>query len=123
MLIGTELWPKVDEWDNKILFLETSEECPAPSMLKYFLRNLAAQGIIDRLNGIILGKPFDEKYYDNYKEVLMSVIVEEAGRSDLPILYNVNFGHTSPICILPYGVEAMIDCENKALSICESAVV
>jgi len=123
MLIGTELWPATDEWDNKLLFLETSEECPDPSILKYFLRNLMAQGIMDRLNGIVFGKPVHEKYYDEYKEVLMRVVAEEAGRADLPILYNVNFGHASPICILPYGIEAMIDCEDKTLTLCEAAVV
>ena len=123
MFIGTELWPNVDEWDNKLLFLETSEDCPKPSEVKYFLRNIMAQGIIERLSGIIFGKPIHEKYYNEYKELLMSVIAEEAGRADLPILYNVNFGHTSPMCILPYGVEAMINCEEKTLSICESAVV
>ena len=123
MIIGTELWPKAEEWDNKLLFLETSEDFPQPNEVRYLLRNLAAQGIVRRLNGIIFGKPMHEKYYDEYKEVLISVIAEEAGRADLPILYNVNFGHTSPICILPYGIEAMIDCEQKTLSICESAVV
>jgi len=123
MFIGTELWPKVDEWDNKLLFFETSEDFPKPTEVKYLLRNLMAQGIISRLNGVIFGKPMHEKYYDEYKEVLVSVIAGEAGRVDLPILYNVNFGHTSPICILPYGIEAMIDCDQKTLSICESTVI
>jgi len=123
MLIGTELWPEVNEWNGKLLFLETSEEYPPPSTVKYILRNLMAQGIIDQLSGIIFGKPMDERYYDEYKEVLISVIAKEAGRADLPILYNVNFGHIAPICTLPYGVEAMIDCDRKTLSICESAVI
>ena len=123
MFIGTKLWPEVDEWNNKLLFLETSEDCPHPNEVRYLLRNLVAQGIIAKINGIIFGKPMHEKYYDEYKEVLISVIAKEARRADLPILYNVNFGHTSPICILPYGVEAMINCENKTLTICESAVV
>jgi len=123
MLIGTELWPEADEWNNKLLFIETAEDCPPPSILQYFLRNLMAQGIISRLNGIIFGKPVDEEYYTEYKEALISVIAGEANRHDLPILYNANFGHTSPICILPYGIEAIIDCEQKKLSICESAVL
>ena len=123
MIIGTELWPKIDDWKGKLLFFETSEDTPEPNEVRYLLRNLVAQGIIDRLNGIIFGKPIHEKYYDEYKEVLVSVVGEEAKRADLPILYNVNFGHTAPICILPYGVEAMIDCDNKSLSICESAVI
>jgi muramoyltetrapeptide carboxypeptidase LdcA involved in peptidoglycan recycling len=41
---------------------------------------------------------------------------------DLPILYNLNFGHTEPKFILPYGVMAEIDCEKKKFSILESSV-
>ncbi|GMG96502.1 hypothetical protein EN5CB1_13280 [Tepidimicrobium xylanilyticum] len=35
-------------------------------------------------------------------------------------MYNVNFGHTAPMFILPYGVEAEIDCDNKKFRINES---
>ena len=54
------------------------------------LRNLVALGIIDEVNGIIFGKPKGETYYEEYKEVLKQVIGGEAGRKNLPILYNVN---------------------------------
>jgi len=63
MIIGTEIWPAISQWQDAILFLETSEECPRPADVKYLLRNLAAQGIISRLAGIIVGKPYQEKYY------------------------------------------------------------
>ena len=81
-----------------------------------------AQGIIDKINGIIIGKPLDERYYDEYKNIYIQVIGNEAKRPDLPILYNVNCSHTSPVCILPYGVMAEIDCEQKKLTILENAV-
>ena len=42
--------------------------------------------------------------------------------TNLPILYNLNFGHTEPKFIIPYGALAEIDCENKAFSILESGV-
>ena len=54
MFIGTEIWPKKEDWNNKILFLETSEEKPTPDYVKYALRNLAAQKIFDKINGIII---------------------------------------------------------------------
>ena len=41
------------------------------------------------------------------------VICDEANQPNLPILYNVNFVHTSPVSILPYGVMAQIDCSQK----------
>jgi muramoyltetrapeptide carboxypeptidase LdcA involved in peptidoglycan recycling len=84
---------------------------------------MAAQGIIEKINGIIVGKPQDETHYEDYKKVITRIVSTEAKRPDLPILYNVNFGHTSPICILPYGVTAEINCEEKSLKLLESAVV
>lgn len=122
MIIGTELWLEPSEWEGKILFLETGEDYPVPNEVCYFLRNLAAQGIIDKLNGIIVGKPLDERYYDEYKQIYKTVICDEANQPNLPILYNVNFGHTSPVSILPYGVMAQIDCSQKKLTVIESPI-
>ena len=115
MIVGTSLWPEISEWENKILFLETSEEKPLPELIKYTLRNFVAIGIIDKINGIIIGKPKDETYYEEYKNVIKQVICEEAGKKDLPILYNVNFGHSAPMCILAYGVNVKVDLDDKKL--------
>ena len=122
MFMGSEIWPALQHWDDKILFLETSEEFPPPRTLKYFLRGLAAQGIIERLSGIVFGKPQDEKYYEEYKPIIKQVIGKEAGREDMPILYNLNFGHASPVCVLPYGVKAEINCDLKTFTLLEPAV-
>ncbi len=117
MFIGTDIWPEKDEWEGKILFLETSEDKPSPVQVKYFLRNLNAIGIFDKITGIIVGKPKGETYYDEYKEIFKSVIGEEANKKSLPILYNVNFGHSAPMCILPYGMNAKVDLEKKEIII------
>lgn len=122
MMSGTTIWPTLKEWENAILFLETGEDYPTPKEVCYFLRNLLAQGILDKINGIIVGKPLDERYYEEYKAMYVQVVGKEAKRNDLPILYNVNCSHTSPVCILPYGVMAEIDCKKKSLSIIENAV-
>ncbi|RDW15683.1 S66 family peptidase [Oceanobacillus chungangensis] len=118
---GTMLWPEEKYWENCILFFETSEEKPAPDLLKYWLRNYASQGILQKANGIIFGKPQDEAYYEEYKEVLLQVM-KEYSLEHLPILYNLNFGHTEPKFILPYGALAQIDCTKATLSILESGV-
>lgn len=122
-LRGTELWPDLKEWENKILFLETSEDKPTPDYIRGCLRSFNALGILDKINGLIIGKPQDEKYYEEYKEQYLKVIRDEVKRHDLPIMYNMNFGHTSPMFILPYGVEAEIDCDKKEFRINESGVV
>lgn len=45
----TEVWPERDEWKNKILLVETSEEKPSPDLITYYLRNLGTQGILNWL--------------------------------------------------------------------------
>lgn len=122
-LRGTILWPDLEEWENKILFLETSEEKPTPIEIRRYLRSLNATGIFKKINGLIVGKPNDEKYYEEYKEEYLKVIRDEAKRNDLPIMYNMNFGHTAPMFILPYGVEAEIDCNNNKFRINEAGTV
>ncbi len=117
----TALWPDKEYWEDSILFFETSEDKPEPEFIKYWLRNYAAQGILDVANGIVFGKPMDETYYEEYKSVIRQVM-EEYNHTDLPILYNLNFGHTEPKFVLPYGARAGIDCENLAFSILESGV-
>lgn len=118
---GTELWPEKKYWEDSILFFETSEEKPEPKYIRYWLRNYAAQGILQRIKGIIFGKPQDEKYYDEYKHEILKVM-KEYSLEDLPILYNLNFGHTEPKFILPYGVMAEIDCTKEKFSILENGV-
>lgn len=119
---GAVLWPDMDEFDDAILFLETSEEKPTPDLITWILRAFVATGIIDKIAGIVVGKPQDETYFEEYKDVYRKVIGLEAGRPDLPILYNLNFGHTSPFFILPYGAIAEINCEESTFTILESGV-
>ena len=121
MLTGTAVWPSVEEWRNKILFIETSEEDMSCDYLTWILRNLAAQGIFDVINGVIVGKPAKRNKYEPYKEVYRRVVGREAGHPEIPILYNVNFGHANPIGIIPYGILCRLDAEGKELTLLEPA--
>jgi len=118
---GIDLWPEEKCWENSILFFETSEDKPVPDLIRYWLRNYATQNILQKANGIIFGKPQDEKYYNEYKEQIQTV-VKEFDLEELPILYNLNFGHTEPKFILPYGALAEINCDAKAFAVLESGV-
>lgn len=121
MVIGTELFPTLEQWKGAILFIETSEDRPSPDFVKWTLRNLAAQGILKALNGIIVGKPQGEQYYEEYKDVIMKVVAHEEKLTDIPIIYNVNFGHAMPIGIIPYGIKTELDCDDKRITLLESA--
>lgn len=120
-LFGTKLWPDLEEWKDKIMFLETSEMDMSEYHLTWILRNLAAQGIFDVIKGIVVGKPARRSKYETYKEVYRRVIGIEAAHPELPILYNANFGHALPIAVIPYGIQCQLDMDHKTFTLLEPA--
>ena len=85
-------------------------------MLKKELLVLKERGIFDVINGILVGKPQDEMYYEEYKDIYFEVI----DNKELPILYNVNFGHATPRCVIPYGIKIQVDANKKKIFFLES---
>lgn len=106
-----QLFPSLEEWEGKILLLETSEETPAPNLFRKMIQVLTDYGIFNVISGVLIGKPQDEIYYDEYKEI----IIEEVKNDDLSILYNLNVGHATPRCIVPFGVHAVVDANEQKI--------
>lgn len=94
------LMPGISEWKNKIMFIETSDENINPKEFKKYLKTFADLGILSAISGLLVGKPIDEVYYHEYKSILSKF----AQKHNLSILYNLNFGHSYPRTIIPYGV-------------------
>ncbi len=121
MLKGTSWWPEPEVWENAILFFETSEEKPRPEFVRYWLRNYAATGILKQANGILMGRPYDNCYAQEYETELLKVLDEE-GLYDLPVITQMDFGHTCPVFTIPYGRLAEINCRSQTFSILENGV-
>ena len=125
-LRGTPAWPELAAFDRAILFLETSEEAPPPQVVAQTLRSYASMGILGRLSGILFGRPgggVPVADFSKYDEAILHVVNEEEGLSSLSIVTRMDFGHTDPMFVLPYGILAQIDCDNQRFEILESAVV
>lgn len=105
------LFPSLDEWKNKILLLETSEERPKPELFRKMILKFQEYGIFDVISGLIVGKPQNEEYYDEYKQILL----DEIRNKNLSIVYNINIGHSTPRCIIPFGVDAKVDVEKQII--------
>lgn len=131
---GTKLFPPTEDFEDTILFLETSEDFPSPTLVSYFLRTLGAMGVLERINGILFARPGGDflleeteekkrwlKQYEKFDEVFIK-ICKEYDCQNLPIVTNMDFGHTVPQLILPYGVLAEINPNKKTVSIMESAI-
>lgn len=125
-LRGTPVWPDVDALRGAMLFLETSEEAPPPSSISRALRSFAAMGILRHLSGILFARPggaVPPERFAEYDRAILRVVAEEEGLSSLPIITNMDFGHTDPMFVVPYGVAARIDCDREEFEVTESAVV
>ncbi|MGV8025648.1 MAG: S66 peptidase family protein [Anaerolineaceae bacterium] len=125
-LRGTPFWPETTEWQDAILFLDTSEDAPPPIAVERGLRTYAAMGILEKLSGILFGRPGGDiplQDFDLYDQALLQVVRNEQGLVDLPIITNMDFGHTDPMFVLPYGIQAEVNCEKKTFAISENAVI
>ena len=123
-LKSTRWWPREEFWDGKILFLETSEEKPEVRNVEYMLRNYGSMGALDRLDGLVIGRA--RAYTPEEKESLYAMLPRVVGfefdRKDLPIVANVDFGHTDPQFVMPLGIRAEINCGARRLGLLEPAV-
>ena len=105
-----KLFPDLSDWEGKILLLETSEEKPDPENFKKMLLTLKETGVFEVISGLLVGKPMDETFYDDYKLALLDII-----DSNIPIVYNLNVGHATPRAIVPFGVHAYMDAKKQVI--------
>lgn len=106
-----QLFPGREEWKGRILLLESSEEKMPPEKYRKALEYLKGIGVFDAVSGVLVGKPMDEVYTQEYKQHLTEVI----GNPQVPIVCNINIGHAAPRCIIPFGVDAFVDAEKQTI--------
>ena len=106
------LFPSEEQWRGKILLLESSEEKMPPEKYGEALKHLKNSGVFNAVNGLLIGKPMDEAYQQEYRQQLIEIIDDDS----LPIMCNINIGHALPRCIIPFGVEAKVDAINQKIS-------
>ncbi len=114
--------PTLRDFEGKILFYEDIPEFFSLEYIEKFFDWLGTNGFLQVLKGIIVGKMCSHEASDTYLETMIRIVSEKYGLADMPIIYGVNFGHSSPICILPYGAEAELDMRKLKFSILESGV-
>ena len=106
------LFPGTEDWRGRILLLESSEVLMPPDKYRRALTLLKEKGLFSVISGILVGKPMDEVYREEYHRIL----VEEVDDPALPILANLNIGHALPRCIIPFGVEAHVDAAAQRIT-------
>ena len=105
------LFPDAEDWKGRIMLLESSEEKMKPEAYRKALEYLKETGVFGTVSGVLAGKPMDETYAAEYKQLLTEVI----DRPELPIVFNLNIGHAMPRCIMPFGTDATVDVDHQVI--------
>lgn len=120
-VLKSDIFPTVEQLNGTILFIETSELEPSIEVFTKYINDLFTEEVLSSIIGIIIGKPHLNRNYESYKKVIMHRI-ERSNYRDIPVLYNLSFGHNEPKMIVPYGLFAEIDCKHKKFKLLEPTV-
>jgi len=123
MAKGTSIWPDDEAWDGAIVLLETSEEVPPPLNVKHWLRNYLASGVLERIGALLVARPLGYSQQQTFElwDIVQAVLAE-AGRPGLPVVANVDYGHTSPAGVLPLGCRARVDPVHRTVTVVDAGV-
>ncbi len=121
---GVEI-PTLEQFGDTVLMIETSEGIPEADYVFRVLRALGGRGILERVRGVLVGrakawefnkqKSMEEKegYRKKQQETVLQVV--RAYNPNIPVVQNMNFGHTDPQIPMPYGNRVRIDTASKRI--------
>jgi len=119
--------PSLEQFKNIVLFTETSEEIPSADYVSRVYRAFGERGILKNVQGILVGrakawefdKPLDITEREEYRSNQYNSIINTVRKynATIPIILNMDFGHTDPQCILPMGMPIMIESEKNKITV------
>jgi muramoyltetrapeptide carboxypeptidase LdcA involved in peptidoglycan recycling len=117
--------PSLDQFTDVVLMTETSEEIPDYDYVRRVYRALGERGILERIKAVLVGRPkaweFDrqnsaeQKYA--YREAQQAAILKtvRAYNPQIPVIQNLDFGHTAPQICMPYGAQIRIVASSRQI--------
>lgn len=104
VLAGTPYFPDLK---NKILFLEEDEEAPV-QMIHRFFTHLSQVINLKEIKGICIGR-YSKNSGFNKQNTEEFIYDDVFSKLKIPIIYNLDFGHTDPLITIPIGGKAYIN--------------
>ena len=108
LLFGTRFLPNLD---RAILFVENAEEDDYHD----FARGLAALlQVVKHPQALLIGRFPKETLMT--EERLLAILSKYPLLREIPVIYDMNFGHTQPIFTIPIGDQATVDTFQKKIT-------
>jgi muramoyltetrapeptide carboxypeptidase LdcA involved in peptidoglycan recycling len=118
--LAADRWIKpVEAYAGSILLLETSEEMPPAEEVYRMLRNAGERGLLEQFPAVLVATakasnrdnrpPQEERarYRDDQRDAVLKALA--AYNPSALAVFGVDFGHTAPQWILPYGGRMTVD--------------
>ncbi len=118
--LAVSRWVKPpQEYAGHVLMLETSEERPPPEEVFRMLRNLGERGLLGVCPALLWARPHvgerdprpapgdAVRMRADYREAVLRAVA--AYHPEMVVALDVDFGHTSPQWLLPYGGRVTVD--------------
>lgn len=117
--------PSLEQFEEIVLMLETSEEIPSADYVFRVMRALGERGILERVQGVLIGRAkaweFDKPnspeaktaYCKKQQQTILKAV--RSYNQNIPVVQNMNFGHTDPQIPMPYGGKVRIEAANKKI--------
>jgi muramoyltetrapeptide carboxypeptidase LdcA involved in peptidoglycan recycling len=119
--------PALSDFDGAVLFFETSEEMPDAVEVYRILRNMGERGILERCGALLMARPrawsFDEPHEPAERAAFVAAQYEAVERAmneyaeGTPIVLGIDFGHTDPQLVIPYGGEITVDGPARQITV------
>ena len=117
--------PSLEDFKNIVLITETSEDIPESEYVFSVYRALGERGILERVRAVLVGrpkawefnKPNDKSQKDEYRKKQRETILKAIRmyNTSIPVVQNLDFGHTDPQISLPYGMPIRVNSIAKQI--------
>ncbi|MBE8473079.1 S66 family peptidase [Streptomyces justiciae] len=127
LMADRELPRDLSVYDGGVLFLETSEELPSATEVFRILRNMGERGLLRRFSALLMARAktwsFERpnspeegaRYATEQREAVLRAMRTYA--PDTTIVLDVDFGHTDPQLVIPYGGLVRVDGPARRITV------
>ncbi|MFB7498026.1 S66 peptidase family protein [Streptomyces sp. NPDC056161] len=127
LMADREIAHDLSEYDGGVLLLETSEDLPSGTEVFRTLRNFGERGLLQRFSALLMGRAraWSLQRPNSPQEAARHVMEQReavcralrAYAPDMPVVFDVDFGHTDPQLVLPYGGTIRVDGPARRITV------
>jgi muramoyltetrapeptide carboxypeptidase LdcA involved in peptidoglycan recycling len=126
LMADREILP-AERYAGGVLLLETSEELPDAATVFRVLRTMGERGLLRQFPALLMGRPKAQSVFDpvpaerraRYRADQRAAVLRamETYAPDTMAVFDVDFGHTDPQLLLPYGGEIRVDGPARRITV------